>query len=553
MPIERICRCRVALLCTIISLSGAACTDFDADGGVPNSNAYVSGRQGSFSGARGAGSSSDGGDDAASPPFVGIDTWSPQTDPARTSDSSGSSGAVGVDGAAADSLQASDALNLDDSHGPGQDAGATDDVGVIDAGSTDTGSQDAGGAVSDSTQLDAPGSGAHDTTPVDPGSCIGRCGIYNAAGSCQCDKGCAAFDDCCADFVALCTADASAPQDAGDKPDTAEIDVTPDANDVAEAPDANDVAEAPDANDVAEAPDANDVAGAPDADDVAETPDTIEPVDTIPTPDATDATSSGDSAWYPDWQGYPDVSFADGTDIFGGVIKSCKNLYFLIFNESCTGNGLTASCIDTTATSGSVYAQFLFGPLKDCVNTNCTAKCTGDANTGECVQKCLGKHCAYPFFACLTEGEGGNNGCPTTLQCLEKPEYKDKIFSIATFCFGNAKHASQKQVADFFSCGQQPQTKSCFGEIAKCYDSPDASASCSATIACADACNKQNKGEPCVFECVGGGDADAIKLLDAVQDCQLQNCQDCAGPKGCGDSCGGTYCAAQWGACMADK
>ncbi len=42
-------------------------------------------------------------------------------------------------------------------------------------------------------------------TETNNGSCIDRCGSYEAGANCQCDENCASFDDCCSDKCAICT------------------------------------------------------------------------------------------------------------------------------------------------------------------------------------------------------------------------------------------------------------------------------------------------------------------------------------------------------------
>ncbi len=568
------------MLWASFALAAAACTDYDADAGSARNQPFVSNQQSSFSGsssgAAADASSRAGADAGHRDPFVPIDSWAPPVGPDAGSTDAGSTDAGGTDAGSNGAGDTAAALHgVSWGGGVHTMGGGGDTCRRVEAGGhTDPDSGgDAGSAGSDAASADA---WQPDTAPVDKTSCVGRCGLYHAGGSCQCDKGCVSFGDCCPDYQKLCVdkdpgtpdagkADAGSADaggidtgktdagktDAG-KTDAGKTDAgTTDAGPFDAGPfDGETAYTGPaDAGMTDAASDTTHADGVKD-DSLADSgPADSGPADSGPA----DAYDAGDSTWYPDWQGYPDASYPDGADIFGGVMKSCKLLYFAVFDENCKGKDLTAECIDKEASVGSLQARFLFSPLKDCVKANCIKPCQGAANTGDCVQECLGKHCAYPFFACLTEGEGGQNDCPTTLQCLEKPEYKDKIFKIATHCFGNAKHAAQKQVADFFACGQEPQTKSCFGEIATCYNTANPTASCSATIGCADICDKQGKGEACVFECIGKADADAVKLLDAVQQCQLDNCQDCNGPKGCGDSCSGKYCSAHWGACMADK
>lgn len=91
------------------------------------------------------------------------------------------------------------------------DVDASDDAGLSDAAS-DTTASDTG--ASDTATDD---SSAVDTTTTDTatsGSCAGICGEYIASDACHCDSGCVDFDDCCADYVELCT-DTTDTTDAG--------------------------------------------------------------------------------------------------------------------------------------------------------------------------------------------------------------------------------------------------------------------------------------------------------------------------------------------------
>jgi hypothetical protein len=550
--VERTARCLVGVA---LLFGAVACTDFEAQGGQANTQTLLSGT-GESAGVAGA----DAGPADVNDPFVPVDTWSPPgtTDAGRSQPEA--SGTETSGGGPSDRFPGDAAPS--DGGPPDAVAGDVDfkDIGPpSDAGPQDSSLSDSSLPDTAPADTSSPDAGAPELPPVkDTNSCAGRCGVYIAGAACQCDKGCSAFGDCCGDFVQLCAvpdagAPDSGPTDAGASDagpfdsgpaDTAPADTAP--TDTAPA-------------DTAPA----DTAPADTA--LADTaPADTAPADTAPadtaladtaladTAPADTGAGSGDSAWHPDWGGFPDASFPDGTDIFGGVMKSCKLLYFSVFDENCKGADLSAACIDKEAKIGSQHAQFLFAPLKDCVKVNCVPKCKGSSNTGECIQQCLGKRCAYPFFACLTEGEGGKNDCPTTLACLESPEYKDKIFKIATHCFGNAQHLAQKQVADFFACSQAPQTSACFSQIQKCYDNKNATTSCNKTIQCFEKCEKDNKGEPCTFGCIGSADAEAVKLLDAVQQCQLDNCNDCNGPKGCADTCTEKWCKNEWLACSVD-
>ena len=248
-----------------------------------------------------------------------------------------------------------------------------------------------------------------------------------------------------------------------------------------------------------------------------------------------------DAAWDPDWSGYGDVSFADGSDVHGGVLDSCWSLFGIVFEETCTNNDLTVACVDAESALGSIYAQYLFEPLRKCMVANCIPKCTGP-DSKACVEQCRGKHCAYPLFACASEGVSGSQDCPTTFACMQT--YENKFFSMAFHCFGKASAPAKKQLAEFFACGTEPQTDSCFDQIAACYG-PTGNLTCGETIACSDNCPPGD--DVCGFECIGKADADAQLKLDALWDCIIANCQ------GQPDSCISQKCPLQTTDCITDK
>ncbi|MCO4764268.1 MAG: hypothetical protein KC502_22340 [Myxococcales bacterium] len=98
----------------------------------------------------------------------------------------------------------------------------TNDVGTVDAGADAATTTDdvATGAdalsTSDAAAADASAQVA---------SCVGRCGQYDSNWLCNCDDGCAEFDDCCPDLAAVCetAADASGGSDAGSTSDSAAL------------------------------------------------------------------------------------------------------------------------------------------------------------------------------------------------------------------------------------------------------------------------------------------------------------------------------------------
>lgn len=296
-------------------------------------------------------------------------------------------------------------------------------------------------------------------------------------------------------------------------------------------------------------------AGAPDvAPDVIVDagPTDADPADAIApdmAPDATIDAGSGqpDAGWDPDWSGYPDASWPGDVDVYGGVITSCFNAYAYVFTESCVGAALTDACVDQAAADASVYTQFLFQPLRECAKQNCVAGCAAAGeNSPKCMEQCLGKQCAHPFFACLAQGETGSNDCPSTFACLG--QYEDKIFSIANKCFANATSDAQKQLATFFGCGQEPKTESCFEPIAACYGSGELD--CVETVKCTSACKEGD--DVCGFECLGNATPKAQQKLDTLWDCIYQKCSDCSGPFGCGETCHTKLCQQEQLACILD-
>ncbi len=47
------------------------------------------------------------------------------------------------------------------------------------------------------------------------GSCVGRCGEYDSNAACNCDAECASYQDCCADYAAVCGGDTGTSADTG--------------------------------------------------------------------------------------------------------------------------------------------------------------------------------------------------------------------------------------------------------------------------------------------------------------------------------------------------
>ena len=252
-----------------------------------------------------------------------------------------------------------------------------------------------------------------------------------------------------------------------------------------------------------------------------------------------------DAPWTPDWGGYPDATWPSDVDVYGGTISSCFNAYSYVFVETCTGKDLSTACVNSAAQDASLHTQFLFQPLRECANTNCVPVCAKKGgDTFACIEACMGKHCAFPLFACITQGETGTKGCPDTFKCLK--QYDEKIISIANKCFAPATAKAQKQLADFFACGVQPQSDSCFDQLNACYGSGNAS--CLGMIQCSEACPEGD--EICGFQCFGQGSPKAQQQLDALWDCIFANCSDCGGPNGCSDACHSKFCQKQQTTCI---
>ncbi len=479
----------LALLGLLLGLTGPGCTDWDVDSGASQMGPFVStgvSAAGDAQGLVGDGSSGAG--------VVRVDGWRPVDAGGRNSGT--------------------------------PDAG-TPDAGTPDSGTPDSGTPDAGTPDSGTPDSGTPDSGIPDAGTPDAGTPDGGQADSGVADSSLPDSGLpdSGAPDALAPDVGI--PDAGVP-DTG-APDAGPTDVvTPDAS----PPDAL----PPDAG----LPDAAppDVA-APDVAVSDGGPSDLGPSDAAP---------SGDTwpTWTPDWGGYPDASFTDGSDIYGGVITSCFNLYSYAVSESCSFPDLSGACIDQAAKDGSLYSQFLFAPLQGCMKAKCVPDCKQDPDP-KCVERCLGRECASPFFACISQGETGTNGCPETFACLDK--YEDKLFSIATKCFANATSQAQQQLAGFFACGEAKQ-EGCVDHIAACYG-PPGTLSCLKVIECADkTCPKGD--DVCGFGCIGKGTPAATKKLDALWDCSVKQCSDCAGPKGCGDSCMQKHCNKEQLACVLD-
>lgn len=246
-----------------------------------------------------------------------------------------------------------------------------------------------------------------------------------------------------------------------------------------------------------------------------------------------------------DWQGYPDASWPEDADIYGGAINSCLAVY-LFQQESCGKNAPSAACIDDAAKVGSLYANFLFEPLAVCQQAVCVPQCAG-ATDGLCMEQCVGKHCTGQFLACVANNTSGGADCATTFTCADK--YPDKLLSIASACYANASPAAQKQMAGLIGCVSKPQTQSCLDQIATCYAVPNANSNCGATVNCMQGCSGSN---PCTWQCLGKSSVASIQLLQAFWDCSLQQCGYCGEDQACKDACNGQQCGMQLKECLAN-
>lgn len=262
---------------------------------------------------------------------------------------------------------------------------------------------------------------------------------------------------------------------------------------------------------------------------------------------AADVPTLPDGAALPDWQGYGDLPFADGADIFGGAINSCLALY-LYQAESCGAVNPTASCIDAAAKEGSLYAQFLFEPLQQCEKAACVDLCQG-ASDKSCWEQCIAKYCPAQFFACTSNAQQGNQSCGEAWTCASA--FPDKLLTISSKCYAAASQAAQLQLSAVVSCITAPQTASCVPEIAACYGGGQAAdASCAASLQCLGACNGD---QACSGACFGKASPAAVQLLDAAVAClNLQCAPQCQGDKACQDACAATTCKNQFAACAAN-
>lgn len=258
-------------------------------------------------------------------------------------------------------------------------------------------------------------------------------------------------------------------------------------------------------------------------------------------------TADADGFAGPDWSGYPDANFPDGADIYGGAINSCLSLY-LFQQETCGKNNPTATCINDVATQGSLYANYLFEPLRACQADICTDLCVS-ATDETCMNQCIGKYCPNPFLACVANNEHGTANCQTTFTCAMG--YEGKMLTIGSKCYANGTLDAQLQVGDLLSCVTKPQTDSCFAAIAQCYDQGSAAtATCSQTITCTQNCGSD---QICSWICLGKASSSARIAVDALGDCMVTQCQPkCGNDQNCTNNCLSSTCSSQFGNCIAN-
>ena len=299
--------------------------------------------------------------------------------------------------------------------------------------------------------------------------------------------------------------------------------------------------------------DATDLDAQLDADAVTDQADVQIPDGQLVDTFATDATSDSaadvdtDGLTGLDWVGYPDASFPDDADIYGGAINSCLSLY-LYQQETCGKNNPTAACIDDVAGQGSLYANYLFEPVRACQNALCVDLCA-TATDETCMNQCIGKNCPNQFLSCVSNDQHGAADCKATFSC--SMGYPGKLLTIGAKCYANGTLDAQLQVGGLISCETKPNTDSCFQAIGDCYDQGAAATnSCAQTITCTQNCAG---AQDCVWTCLGSASPAGRQAIDALGDCMVTICNPkCNGDKTCSDACLGTDCATQFGACMAN-
>ena len=248
-----------------------------------------------------------------------------------------------------------------------------------------------------------------------------------------------------------------------------------------------------------------------------------------------------------DWQGYPDASYPDDADVYGGAINSCLSLY-LYQQETCGKNNPTAACIDGVANQGSLYANFLFEPVRACQDALCVDLCAM-AIDETCMNQCIGKNCPNQFLSCVSNDEHGTAGCQATFSC--SMAYPGKLLTIGAKCYANGTLAAQLQVGGLIACETKPNTDSCFQAIGDCYDQGAAATNtCMQTITCTQNCGGN---QDCVWTCIGKATPSARKAVDALGDCMVTVCTPkCNGDQNCQNACLSSDCSTQFNACVSN-
>ncbi len=245
-----------------------------------------------------------------------------------------------------------------------------------------------------------------------------------------------------------------------------------------------------------------------------------------------------------DWQGYPDANFPADADIYGGPINSCLSL-FLFQQETCGKHNPSAVCIDQIAKKGSLYANYIFEPLRACETAICTDLCALAVDE-TCMNQCMGKYCTGPFLGCVSNNSSDSADCAATWTCAQ--QYPGKLLTIGAICYANASKDAQLQLDGLISCSTKPQTESCFKQIGKCFQSASPSASCNETLQCSQACGGD---QVCTWKCLGNATPQGIQFADGLFNCINSNCTPfCNGDKTCQDKCTATQCSGQLADCL---
>lgn len=247
-------------------------------------------------------------------------------------------------------------------------------------------------------------------------------------------------------------------------------------------------------------------------------------------PDASDAAVADTDAQGNDTA---QPSDADAGPNEPGKLATCSQVY-LAQQGTCGTAAPSAACIDGAAGAGSPSANALFAPLAECEKTFCVANCKSTADA-DCLEKCVAKNCASQFLACGAENASGADNCATAFTCAYP--YKDKLLSVASFCYAKATPKAQQQVAAIFGCMATPKLLGCSGVTAACFAEPNPTAGCAKSLECAQTtCGSDNAA---CWACMGAASPVAVPKLQALEDCLLQ----------CWNSCGQADCDCFNGTC----